>query len=205
MPLFGMRNPSDAASKYINQIPGLVSNAYNPYINFGQTAGSDISNTYQQLAANPAEFYNQLMKNYQPSEGYKLQRDEALRAAGNSAAAGGMTGTSQDQITQARIAQGLQGEDMQRWYQNVANLFGAGLQGQQGLYNTGYDASSKYASDMANVLGTQGSLAYQGTANRNKQIADLIQALGGTGMAIAGLPVAGGGSLGGNYLQGWMK
>ena len=181
----GGKNPADAAMPYLNQIPGMAKGYYEPYINKGNEAYNIFNPELNQMTSDPAAFLEKLMKGYEPSRGYQLQRDEALKAAGNSAAAGGMRGSSNDISNEARIADTLQGEDMQKWLQNVLGIQTRGQEGEQSLYNQGYNASNALSSDLSNVLGTQASLAFQGQANQNQSRSDLlsglIKALGSVG------------------------
>lgn len=164
--LFG-RNPASAAQPYLNQIPGALHEGFDPYIQFGLGAGSNLSSQYQNMAADPTEYYNRMMQGYMPSKAYQEQRDEALRAAGNTAAAGGMRGTQQDIENSSRITNALLGNDMQQWYQNLMGIQGTGLQGQQNLYNTGFGASQGLTGDLSNLYGTQAQLAFQNQAQNN--------------------------------------
>lgn len=187
----GGRNPADAAMPYFDQIPGMLQQNYNPYIQRGTTAYGAMAPQYNQMSTDPAAFLESIMGKYEPSKGYQLKLDEGMRAAGNSAAAGGMRGSMQDIQNESRLASSLMGDDMQQWLNNVLGLHTRGLQGQQGLYNTGYDATRNMTGDMANVMGTQGSLAFQGQANKNQGQRDLFsgiqKALGaGAGMYMGG-------------------
>lgn len=197
----GGKNPADAAMPYLNQIPGMEKQYYDPFINYGKEAGNTLAPQFNQMSANPADFLEGLLKHYEPSRAYQLRNEEALRAAGNTAAAGGMRGSLGDIKNESRISDALLGQDMQQWLQNV---FGIQQQGQQGLghqFDTGFNATQALTGDLSNVLGTQAGLAFQGQANKNKSRSDtlsaLLQAIGGIG----GLPVASGGTVGGNILN----
>lgn len=195
----GGNNPSDAANDYYNKIPGMERDLYNPYIQHGNDAYNKFSPIYDRMTSDPTGFLNDLMKNYAPSKSYQLQRDEMTKAAGNSAAAGGMRGGLQDVSDQARITDSLMGNDMQQWLGNVMGLQNEGLNGEQGLYDKGYDATKNLAGDLSNVYGTQGSLAFQGQANRNQSHSDLMSMLmklagGGAGAYYGGIPGAFAGS-----------
>jgi hypothetical protein len=101
-----------------------------------------------------------------------------LKAAGNSAAAGGMRGSSQDIGNEAKITDMLMGQDMQNWLQNVLGIQGTGLKGQQDLYNTGFNATHGLAGDLSNVLGTQAQLAFQGQREENQRQSDRNSGIG---------------------------
>ena len=179
----GGKNPADAAMPYLNQIPGMEKGYYDPYIQHGNEAYNTFNPKLTGMTNDPAAFLEQLMKGYEPSRGYQLQRDEALKAAGNSAASAGMRGSQNDISQSARITDSLMGQDMQQWLQNVLGIQKEGTTGLEHLFDTGASASGALAGDLSNVLGTQAGLAFQGQANQNKGRNDLLtgltQALGG--------------------------
>lgn len=194
--LFGkQRDPSAEAMQYINQIPGQVHGAYDPYIAAGQQALPGLQGKFGEMSNDPAAFINKLMESYEPSKAYQAKRDEALRAAGNTAAAGGYRGTEEDLLNNARLTQALMGDDMQGWLNNVLGAQGAGLSGLQNLYQTGFGASQGLSGDLSNVLGTQGGLAFQGAREHNQKRNDIFSGLGGllggaAGAYFGGLPGA---------------
>jgi len=193
----GGKNPADAAMPYLDQIPGMEQQNYNPYIQRGSTAYDTMTPSLNRMTTDPTGFIDELMKHYQESQGYKLKRDEGLRAAGNTAAAGGMRGSLSDIETESRLADSLLGDDMQQWLQNVLGIQKEGLQGESHLYDTGFDATKNLTGDLSNVLGTKASLAFQGQANKNQQKSDLFSGLMKAFGGVAGLALPGGGSVGG--------
>lgn len=201
---FTGEDPSKKANKYLEQIPGMERDIYNPYINQGQEAYGNISAPLGQMASDPAAFLENLMKMYQPSTQFNLLKDAGLKAGGAAAAAGGTRGGIDDISNQAHIVDSLMGNDMQQWLQNVLGIQGTGLAGEQGIYGQGYNASNALGGDLANVLGSQASLAFQGQAQKNANRNSLFSGLTGGIGAIAGLPTAGGGSVGGNFLSKFM-
>jgi hypothetical protein len=204
------KDPSEAAMPFLEKIPGMLQEQYGPYQQQGQDAYGQMNPVLNQMTSDPAAFLESLGKNYQQSPGYNFKRDEMLKAAGNSAASGGMAGSLSDIQNQGRLAEMLAGDDYQQWLQNAMGVQGMGLQGQQGLYNTGFNASSNMAGDLSNVLGSQSSLAFQGQANKNKSQADiakaLMTALGAVGGGIAGGPggAMAGAKFGGQIGSQWM-
>jgi hypothetical protein len=169
-----------------------------PYINRGNEAYGNINPIQTQMAKDPAAFLENIMKNYTPSRSYQLHRDEAQRAAGNTAAAGGMRGSLQDIENESRLTDVLLGQDMQDWLQNVLGIQTRGEAGLGHTADTGFNAATGLTGDLSNVLGTQASLAFQGQANKNQSRSDLLtgilKALGG----IAGFALPGGGTIGGS-------
>lgn len=195
--LFNPTDPSQAANEYLSQIPGVSHGVYDPYITRGNQAGDILTKRFGEMSNDPMAFINNIMKGYNESDAYKFKADELSRAMGNTAAAGGMRGSFQDQENQAKLVQGLLGEDMQQWLSNVLGVNAQGLSGQQGLYNTGFGASQGLESSLMGGLGAQASNAYAGAANKNQfnsgLLGSILQGLGAIGTA----PMTGGGSLAG--------
>lgn len=201
--LFGgghQRSPQDAANKYLNQIPGVGHNAYDEYINQGREAGSNTHNQYQNLINDPQSFINQIMGGYKPSEGYQFQKGELEKALSNTAAAGGIAGTPQDQMAQGEAIQGLLSKDQQQWLKNVLGRYDIGLQGSENEAGRGYQASGSLADILGGNLNQQAGLAFQDQQQKNKSRNDmingLIKAFGTAGGFLVGGPAgaaAGGG------------
>lgn len=194
----GGKNPADAAMPYLNQIPGMEKQYYEPYIGYGKEAYGNLNPGLTEQATHPAEFLENLLQKYQPSRAYQLARDETQRAAGNTAAAGGMRGSINDITNQSRLTDSLLGEDMQKWLQNVLGIQGTGQTGLGNFFNTGFNASQGLSSDLSNVLGTQAGLAFQGQANQNKSRSDLLSGLAQAFGTIGGWALPTGGTIGGN-------
>lgn len=186
----GGGNPANAAAPYINQIPGQLHQTYDPYINRGNAQYDSLNKQYTTMGQDPTAYLNSMLQSYTPSKGYQLQRDEALRAAGNTAAAGGMRGSLDDITKQSRLADSLMGQDMQQWLSNVMGIQNQGLQGQQHFYDQGYNMANNMGSDLSNVLGTQSQLAFQGQSQQNRAFQDLLSSLI-QGGAMAGSAYAG--------------
>lgn len=198
----GGKNPASAAQPYYNQIPGIAQQYMQPYVQQGQQAYQNMQPQLQQMSQNPTEYLNQLLSQYKPSEAYQNSRDEAMRAAGNTAAAGGMRGSSQDSMGEGRLVDSLMGQDMQQWLQNVRGLQTEGLQGQSGIYGTGANAGQSLENDLQNSLAQQGNLAFYGQAQKNANQSDLFKGLTGGIGGLMGMGMGGGNTLGGNMLSG---
>ena len=202
--LFGTENPAKSAMPYLNQIPGVAHQYFDPYVQQGQQAYGNIAPEFQDMVKSPTDYLEKILADYQPSRAYQLKRDEALRAAGNTAAAGGMRGSGQDQILGGRLADSLLGEDMQQWLNNVLGIQKTGLAGEEDIYSKGFQGSGQLESELANALAQQGNLAYQGTAEKNRRTSDLWKGALNAAGAIAGMPTSGGGSLGGDFMKRWL-
>jgi hypothetical protein len=191
----GDKNPMDAANPYLNKIPGVAHQGYDPYINSGLDASAKTKSQYESLMNDPTAFINSLMEGYKPSEGYQFQKEQLTKELGNTAAAGGIAGTPQDQMNQGQGVQKLLSADMQQFLQNILGVYGAGLSGEEGIANRGYDASGRLTDSLGSALNQQGGLAFQNAQQQNKNKNDLWSMFGkalgaGTGFAFGGLPGA---------------
>jgi hypothetical protein len=194
----GGKNPADAAMPYLDKIPGMAHQAYDPYISHGNEAYNTLNPEFTQMGKDPAAFLENIMKGYEPSKSYQLRLGESQKAAGNTAAAGGMRGSLNDITNESRIADSLLGDDMQQWLNNVLGIQKEGTTGLEHFFDTGFNASKGLEGDLSNVFGTQAGLAFQGQANQNQSRSDLLsglmKALGG----VAGFGLPSGGTIGGN-------
>jgi hypothetical protein len=141
----------------------------------------------------PTAFINKLMEGYEPSKGYQFQKDQLTKELGNTAAAGGIAGTPQDQMNQGEGVQKLLSGDMQQFLKNALGVFNTGLEGEEGIANRGYDASGKLTDALGTALNQQGGLAFQNqqqkTQNRNDLWSMFGKALGG-GVGLATNPLS---------------
>ena len=161
-------NPANAAMPYLNQIPGIGRENYQPFINEGRQASGIANPVYNQMSQDPNEFLNSIMRNYNPSEGYRFKEREISRGLQNTAAQGGYAGTPNAQLQQGEMIRGLLGQDMQQFLQNILGVQNSGLQGQEQRIDRGYGASGDLADYLGNALGAQGALAFQGQAQQNQ-------------------------------------
>lgn len=193
---FGSSDPQKDANKYLNQIPGVAHEGYDPYVNAGRDASGRTKSKYESLMDDPTSFINKLMEGYKPSEGYQFQKDQLTKELGNTAAAGGIAGTPQDQMNQGAGIQKLLSGDMQQFLSNILGVFNTGLEGEEGIAGRGYDASKNLTDTLGNNLTQQGGLAYQGARDRNQRSADhwkmFGQALGGAVGGPLGAGIGGG-------------
>lgn len=170
-------NPAKKAMPYIEEAKKTTHQYYDPYVEQGQRVGGAYEGTAGEMAQNPQDYLNALMDSYQESPAFARQRDAALSAMSNSAAAGGMTGTPMDQQNSASLAASLASEDMQKWLDKVLGVQNTGMSAEQNIYNTGYNASSSAASDLSNLGGQQAQLAYQAQQAKNMQRANAMKGL----------------------------
>jgi hypothetical protein len=164
----GFDNPADNAMDYLNQAPDVLKKYLDPYINAGQRALPGLEGQYGQLMNNPGGRMNQIGSQYQQSPGFQFALQQALQGANHAAAAGGMAGSPQHQQQNMQVATGLANQDYNQWLQQALGLYGTGLSGQQGIYNTGAAAGVGLGQDLASILGSQAQLSYEGQNAQNQ-------------------------------------
>lgn len=181
----GGDNPSDAANKYYNRIPGMLEKYMNPYIEAGQQAIPGLESQYGQLMNDPGGRLNQMGSSYQQSPGFKFALQQALQGAGHAAAAGGMAGSPQHEQQNMQIATNLANQDYNNWIKNAMGMYGQGLEGEQGLYNRGAQTGVGLGEDIGSVFANQGGLAAAGQAGQNSANSQMWgNLLGGAAQAI---------------------
>jgi len=182
----GWKNPADSASEYMNQIPGELDTYLSPYINAGQQALPGLQDQYGQLMKDPGARMNQIGQSYHQSPGFQFAMQQALQGAGHAAAAGGMAGSPQHEQQNMTLATNLANQDYNQYLQNALGMYGTGLQGQQGLYDTGAKAGMSMGEDMASVLAAQAQNEYQRQAAENQHNSGFLGNLLGLGGAAIG-------------------
>lgn len=164
--MFRREDPKKEANRYLSQIPGVGRQYYDPFIQGGRRAGSLLEGEYGRMLK-PTSFIDDIMKNYQMSEGAKYQRDQLGRGIGATAAAGGYAGNPEHQREYGEMAQGIMSKDMQQYLQNALGVYGGGISGEQDFYNKGYGASGSMADLMGGNLSSQAGLAFQDASQSN--------------------------------------
>lgn len=175
-------NPADSAMPYLNNIPGVISNAqnantalYQPYIDAGRQMMPYLSGTYQQLMTNPNAMLAKLGQGFQQSPGYQWQLNQSLGQANRAAAAGGMAGSPAEQYSVAQNAGQMANQDYYNYVDRNRQLLGMGLEGGSDMNRLGFNASSNLASsntqlyeDLVDQMLEKAKLAYSGQANQNQ-------------------------------------
>lgn len=178
-------DPSKAANQYLSQIPGIGQQYMNPYVQQGQQAQGVLQGQYNQLMS-PTSFMDTIMSQYQPSQAYQFQLGDLTSQIGNTAAAGGVAGTPLHQRQQAEMAQNLMSKDMQQYLQNALGIYGTGLQGEQGFYNTGFGASKELMDLLGGALNQQAGLAFNAAQQQQQNKGQMLGTLGSIGGGIIG-------------------
>lgn len=201
----GRRNPANDARPYLEQgsqlyaqAPGAVAPYLNPYMQAGASQLQPLSERFASIMNNPGATLNQLGSGYHESPGYRFNVEEQTKAANQAAAAGGMLGSPAHQQELARAISGYANQDYNNYLGHASNLFGAGLQGSQGLAGLGQNAATNYAdiirqslSNQAQQESNKANLAYEGGINDLQKKGGAYGSLG-TGLgALAGLFLGG--------------
>ncbi|HJY22897.1 MAG TPA: hypothetical protein VJ279_08440 [Hanamia sp.] len=169
-------DPQADANKYLNQIPDIGKQYFNPFIERGKAAGDTLEGQYGKLL-NPSSFIDDLMKNYSLSKGATYERDQLGKGIGATAAAGGFAGTPEHQREYGEMADNIMSRDMQQYLQNALGVYNTGLSGEQGFYGTGFDASSALADILGGQKSSQAGLAFQAGTQRNTDRQALFNAI----------------------------
>lgn len=179
-------DPSKDAMKYLDKIPGQVKPYYDPYINAGKRSLSTLEGQYGDLLNNPGGKLNEIGKGFHESPGFKFALQQALQGSGHAAAAGGMAGSPQHEQQNMELATDIGNKDYYNWLGGATGLYGRGLTGEEGLNETGFNASKSLSDQIAQMLAAKSGLSYAGGAAKNmSRGADISNIFGGAGMLAA--------------------
>lgn len=187
------QNPANSAMPYLNQMMPNITPYFDPYINAGAQAlpqlqqqygqdlsqGNNLRSQYSQMMNNPGGVMNRIGSGFQQSPGYQFQTQQAMGAANRTAAAGGMLGTPAEQQSIAGTVGGLANQDYYNYLNHGMQMYGQGLQGEQGMYNQGIQgnqdmthmglgASNSLTDDVMSQYMSQANLAYAGTSDQDQ-------------------------------------
>lgn len=163
----GQKNPADSANQYLNQIPGAVNPYYQPYINQGQQSNQILQGQYGQLTSDPGALYSKFGQGYKESPGYQFKLSQALQSGNNAAAAGGMAGSPSHQQNNMQLGNDIASQDYNDYMKQILGLYGLGLEGEKGLGEQGFKASTGYGDILGSNLGAQAQYGYAGQAGKN--------------------------------------
>lgn len=193
--LFSREDPSKEANKYLDQIPGMGKQYYNPFIERGARSGDLLEGEYGKLLK-PTSFIDDIMKNYNMSAGATYQRDKLGKGIGATAAAGGFAGTPEHQQEYGEMANKIMSGDMQQYLENALGLYNRGLGGEEGFFGKGYDASKELADLIGGTLSSQAGGAFQGASQTNASRDAFMNALVKAFTSSAGAGAGGGAGAG---------
>lgn len=172
----GQRDPAKDANRYLDKIPGIGHNAYDPFINQGREAGGILKDQYGRML-DPSSFMDSIMKNYSTSAGANYKRDQLGKGIGATAAAGGIAGTPEHQREYGEMADNIMSDDMQQYLQNALGVYNRGLGGEENFYDKGFQSSGSLADMLAGAMGSKSGLAYQSGTQKNMNQQALMQAI----------------------------
>lgn len=188
--LFGNKNkgnPADAANRYLDQIPGQMNPYYQPYMDAGKGALGKLTGEYGNTIDDPNSIYNKLAEGYKESPGYAFKLKQALGAGQNASAAGGMLGTPQDVQQQSQIGHDIADQDFEKYMERMNGIYNRGLQGEEGINQKGFDASTGYGNMLGSILGQKGMNAFTGQQGQNQaNQANWSNFFGGIGQGVQG-------------------
>lgn len=162
------QNPANAARPFFEKVPGAMQPYFQPYIDQGQRAGGALESEYGQMTSNPAAFLSKIGQGYQQSPGFQFKLNQALQAANNAAASGGMLGSPEHQMENEQVGEGLANQDYEDWLNHVLGIYTGGQAGQESMYKTGAGASTDFGTSLANSLMNQGLLEERSAEAQNK-------------------------------------
>ncbi len=169
MGLFGhSEDPAKAAQQYYSKIPGTYQQYLNPYNQMGQQAGQNLQGQYSNLLNNPGGELNQIGQSYHQSPGFQFALNQAMQGANRASGAGGLAGSPSSQLQNMNTATQMGNQDYYNYLNQATNLYGQGLQGEQGMYAGGLGAAGNMANGIAQGYAQQGQNAYAGAANKNQ-------------------------------------
>lgn len=178
-------SPESAASPYYSQITPELHKAYDPYIQQGQEIGPEYLEQLRRMTQDPSALMSQLGAGYKESPGFQHSVDAATQAAMRAAAAGGEAGAPSVQEALAQKISGMAAQDYGDYMNRAMGLYGAGVSGEGGLQQQGFQASADLAQNLANALMSQGNLAYSGIQGQQQGLMNLLGSLGAAGITAA--------------------
>lgn len=203
--LFGMnaQNPAQSAMPYEQQAMNQLPQYYQPYMDAGKGALSNLQPQYQNLMSNPGGMLNQMGQSFHQSPGFQFALNQAMRGANQASAAGGMAGSPQAQQQNMGIATQLGNQDYYNWLNQARGMYGAGLEGEQGLAGMGMQASTGLGQNISDILNNMATMQYAGQQQQNQNQGSGLGGLFGGLAGMMGGPVGSGiGSFLGSHLFG---
>lgn len=170
MGLFGGngQNPANAAQPFYNQITQTNQQYLNPYNQAGQTAMGNLQGQYAQLMNNPGAMFNTIGQSYHQSPGFQFALHQAMMAGNQAGAAGGMAGSPMQQQQNMGLATQMGNQDYYNYMNHAMQMYGQGLQGEQGIMGQGANAAENMAGNISTGLSQQAAAAYYGQAGQNQ-------------------------------------
>jgi len=186
MGMGGGNNPSDAATPYLDQMPGALQQYYQPYMQAGSQALGGVQNQYNDLMNNPGGQLNAIGGQFHQSPGFQFALQQALQSTNHMNAAAGMAGTPQHEQQNMQMATNLGNQDYYNWLGHAQGMFNTGVSGLQDISHMGLQASTSMADQIAQMLAQKAAYGYQGQAAQNQSQGSAFgNILGGVGSLAA--------------------
>lgn len=181
MPISSITNalfpsPSSAATSAVSQqdVQNLINQYYAPYSEAGARALPTLEEQYMMLLNDPAAVNQMLASGFQTSPGYQFQMDQAMMAANQANAAGGMAGTPAHQQQAMGYATGLANQDYYNYLNQMTGLYNTGLSTAGNINQMGYNANAASANLMSDYLAALMGLEYASQASQNRATSSLL-------------------------------
>lgn len=162
---------------------------FRPYLQAGENALPQYQGMIDEMKDSPS-FLDSLIKQYQPSLGYKNQYDEGQRAITQAMGAGGMYGSGDFFKALQGSGQNVANNDLQQYLANVLGIRGNAMNALGGITNQGYNSAANIANIAANTgQGLAQDQTNYGQAKANQSLANsniLTNILGIGGRALTG-------------------
>jgi hypothetical protein len=166
-------------------VENMLMQYFGGYIEEGDVALQTLAEQYTMLLNDPAAMQAMLGAGFEESPGYQYQYEQAMNAANQSAAAGGMLGTPAHAQQSMGTASGLAQQDYANYYNRNANLYGQGLSTATGINQMGYQANAAMAGGMGNYMGSTMTADYKMQASQMDALASLLGMAAGGASAYA--------------------
>lgn len=164
------QNPANSAMPYLQQVPDMAKQYYNPYIDVGNSAMNKFAPQMESLATpeGAKANYNSLAEGFETNPGTQYAIDNASKQTNQYAAAGGMAGSPTEQLAIADETEKLTYQDFDNYMKMVSGYQQTGFGGESDLMHQGYGASNELAQMLARNLSEQSAYAYAGARNQNQ-------------------------------------
>jgi hypothetical protein len=180
-------NPANSAKSYYDQVPGVLHEGYDPYVQAGGDSMASFQEQLKRMTENPTGIVDDIGSHYEQSPGYQSNVDAATKAAMNAGAANGQAGSPAEQEALAKQISGYASQDYNNYVNQGLGEYNAGVSGYGKMTDMGYQASTGLADSLANSLMTQGNLQYAGQMNMNNNKSSNNAAIMGAAGSMAGL------------------
>jgi hypothetical protein len=186
----GGKNPADNARQFLQPIPGMGKEAYDPFIQQGREAFQSLKPQYEKLLNFPRESLEEDIAAYEPSSFYQEQLPYLLEAMSAQARGQGYSGTEYEQRRRADIAHQLLGADLGDYLNRVEGRRGLGMQGFETATGRGFQGAGSLADFLGNAAGNRANLEFAGKAqqgmNKSQFMGDIAKAIAAAFGASAG-------------------